>query len=348
MWLRKRRVFLSYSNYKSKEADLLEIFFEQNEVHIIRDKNVEYSYLGFMDKIEECDGVIFMLNNSFFESVYCTYEMIIWANSKVRAVRIDMSSLDIKRQEVEKEKYNDFIDKIYMLSEDQRRKIESVISDYNEYRKIVNKLLNLKSYEWNDVNFEFICNDVFKKILQKKPKNTHIKNAYETLENHLCELENIKDETLQKAFFGFLADLVRCSSFIMSPYDEDDLGEEKFRLKDYHIDYGQIGASIRFEVVDAQNIYRKIEIYDIIGIERNKSDFGPKYIKYYFEIRDRHLHRDYINQTRMHRSLQNKDIIDKYLHSGISRQRCTLYFQDGNALAPSLCDHIVVASYVDK
>lgn len=135
--------------------------------------------------------------------MYCTYEMIIWANSKVRAVPIYMSDLDIKQQEVEKEKYNNFIDKIYMLSEDQRRKIQSAISDYNEYSKIVNKLLNLRFYKWNDVIFELICNDVFKKILQKKPKNTHIKNAFETLENHLWELENIKDETLQKAFFVF-------------------------------------------------------------------------------------------------------------------------------------------------
>lgn len=349
MWLKKKRIFLSYSSYASKEADLIEIFFEQNGISVIRDKNVEHSFLGFMDKIEECDGVIFLLNNSFFDSVYCTYEMIIWALSGIRATPIHMSYLDIKRQEVEREQYNSFIKKTYLLSEDERKKIEDVISDYNVYSKIVNKLLNERYIEWKDNrNLEQLFSRVFYNTFKRKPKYKHIENAHEILEFHLRELENIKDETLQREFFGFLSDLVRCSFVYMSAYDEDGLGEEKLRLVDYHVNYGQIGASIRFEVIDADNVHKNIEIFDIINLERNTTDFSKRHIRYYFVIRDRRLHRDYINETKKHESLQNKEIIDKYKSLGVSRHRCTLFFQEANALETSLCDHMVVASFVEK
>ncbi len=328
---------------------MLELFLKQNRVLVIRDTNEENSFGEFMDQIETCDVIIFLLSNAFFDSVYCTYEMLIWAECGIRAVPIYMSHLDIMRPDIAQEKYNNFKEKIYMLSENQCKKVDKVIPDNAAYNNIVNKLLNERWISWNiSMDFEHVCNDVFYKIFKRTPRNKHVNNAHEILEYHLRELENIKDESLQIAFFRFLSDLVRCSSLIMSPYDEDAEGEELLRLKDYHVNYGQIGASIRMEVLDVNNVYKKIEIYDIIGLERNQDVFNKEYIRYYFVIRDRHLYRDLINEERKPERIRNKEVIDKYERLGVNRQRCTLYFQDKNACETFLCDRMVIVSMVNK
>ena len=169
----------------------------------------------------------------------------------------------------------------------------------------------------------------------------------ELLEQHIHELDNISDETLRMQFFEFLTDLTRCTSFKMSVFAEDVPGEEMFKLMNYHINDGQVGASIRLEAIDGKGVHRNIEIFDIEKIERNTSDYSTGHMKYYFQIMDRGLYRDYVRQLELPKEIQNKEIIEAYWRKEVISQRCELYFEDNNALDMVLCNHNVIANFFD-
>jgi len=78
---KKIELFISYAWKGESEnmANLLEKALEENQIHLIRDKNVlEYkgSIIDFMKRIGKGDGVIVVLSDKYLKSSYCMFELI--------------------------------------------------------------------------------------------------------------------------------------------------------------------------------------------------------------------------------------------------------------------------------
>ena len=95
----KKKIFLSYSSLRSSDAAVVEKFFGKNGAEIIKDTNEKKSYWRFMDKIATCDCVVMLLNNTFFESPLCTYEVVKSYICNKKIYPIWCSNLGINREE---------------------------------------------------------------------------------------------------------------------------------------------------------------------------------------------------------------------------------------------------------
>ena len=90
------KIFISYSSYKIGEAKVVREFFNNNDFEVIMDKDEKESFIHFMDRINECKYVIMILNNSFFESAYCMYEVIKCFLKHKKIFPIYMNELEIE------------------------------------------------------------------------------------------------------------------------------------------------------------------------------------------------------------------------------------------------------------
>ena len=71
------KIFISYSSFRVGDAKVVREFFTNNNFKVVMDIDEKENYIHFMDRINECKYVIMILNNSFFESPYCIYHLIL-------------------------------------------------------------------------------------------------------------------------------------------------------------------------------------------------------------------------------------------------------------------------------
>lgn len=345
----EKRIFLSYSSSRSREADIIEKFFEQNAISVVRDKNEKKNFENFMNQISDCDYVVFLLCNAFFDSIYCNYEMLLWKKRGIKAIIVKCGNADLKSEESRRKRYEKFIGQKGLLNAKQLDKIEGEYENFEKYNQAINSLLNIQSIDLlNDVDIENVCNDVYERICNRKAYNRKVDNIYSLLEMHLHDTERISDENLRQQFMNFLVYLIRCKKVFMSMFPEDIEGEEYYKLIDYRVDEGQIGASFQLEVEDMGRNIKNIEIHDICEVERNKCDYGDNYIKFYFCIKNRFVYRDYIQEKRKNEKFQDKGKIEQCESTMIERQRCKLIFEDRDAMNNVVCDKIVFSNYINE
>ena len=67
------------------------------------------NYIHFMDRINECKYVIMILNNSFFESPYCIYEVIDCLSKRKKIFPIYLNKLEIENRKERRNYYDKLI-----------------------------------------------------------------------------------------------------------------------------------------------------------------------------------------------------------------------------------------------
>ena len=326
------KIFISYSSYKIGEAKVVREFFNNNDFEVIMDKDEKESFIHFMDRINECKYVIMILNNSFFESAYCMYEVIKCFSKHKKIFPIYMNELEIEDREKRKVYYEKIIEqksRMNILSKD-KKKFDNALESFDKFDDIVNRLLAIVKYPEKEKTIVNACNEIYFRIKKKAAKNRIVENEFEIRSRYLPGIEKITDS--YSDFVFFLGDIMRCSSFVTSLYPEDVPGEKEWKYKSHQVERSSLGYIILVNAIGMDGEEEIIQFTNVSEIEFNNSDLGSDYLKYYVVEKDINLQREYARQMKRPENIRDKDLIEKYLKYSTRRHRVKMNFKDGNAL----------------
>ena len=333
MFWKKKKVFISYAKDKRYFAAFLEVFLDDNGIDAIRDENEE-DFDGFMEQISKCHSAVFLLNTSFFESIYCIYELLTWdaSSKKVKAIVTALCDIPFYSEEWFRDRYEKMLKGEKKLNEQQKEKMSGLLTDFDQYYALVRRLASKRIHEISEAKPSYSSMLIYEYITNRKPKVIMPDGPLAALGIYVHSLDKIPNEDLRDDMFSFLYDLMRCSSFKMSPYSEDVPGEEEYRYIDYSLDSAELGVYLCIKCEKLDGTIEKLSVFDIVAVERN-SYASEKHIKYYLVIRDRDVHKDNI------RGLSSDS-------DEIKRQRCTMLFADGDALEAGFANGVEMVNYV--
>ncbi len=328
---RRKRIFISYESTRSGDAKVIENFFASNNCDVVIDKNVHDSFYSFMDKIEDCDCVVMILNKLFFESVFCTYELLRSYACSKKIYPILIQGLDIREEDMRKRYYNLVCNREECLSSEQEKFFREETSSFKKYNNTIVRLLNEVSYPYYGSGLMKICNEIYKEIFRKEAVIKEV-DEWEIRGFALHDLDLIQDIELRSEFIWFIGDLRRCTSFRMSKFYEDAFGEKEWKFKNYQIMNGSIGITFRIFVEDKEGKEGVLDVYDICGLIYNRTSYSENHLRYYFEVYNRNKYKDYLRQLELTESLRDMEIINDFINNGKKKQRISLLYEDGNAL----------------
>ena len=328
----RNKIFISYSSYKVGDAKVVREFFTNNNFNVIMDKDEKENYIHFMDRINECKYVIMILNNSFFESPYCIYEVIECLSKRKKIFPIYLNELEIENREERRNYYDELIYRsnyMNVLSKD-KKKFDEAIDSFDKYDDIVNMILAIVRYPEKEKTITNACNEIYFRIKKKTAKNSQIENEFEIRSSYLPEMEKITDN--YSDFIFFLGDLRRCSSFVTSLYSEDVSGEKEWKYKNHQVEKSSLGYIILVDAIDMNGKEEKIQFTYVSEIWWNNTAFNSNYLKYYVVEKDANLQREYDRQMKLPENIRDNDLIEKYLKYSTKKHRVMMKFKDGNAL----------------
>lgn len=327
-----KSIFLSYSSLKVAEAKVVATFFERNGFQVIMDSKEKNSFWKFMNKIEQCDYVVMLLNNTFFNSVYCTYEIAKSYMCKKKIFPIWFVDLDICEYVRRKECYEDILSKGINLSIDDKKFFEETLSSFEKYDQMLLRLTNEVRYPQNGHYLVDACNEIYEAICHRKAKIRILVDEFEILNRYLHDFDVIEDEELFSEFVWLIGDLKRCSSFCTSLFEEDPEGEKEWIFKGYSLYKGSIGYSFVINAEDVNGEKQIIDIHDICDIIPNSSSYSDMHLKYYFEIINREKYKEYIQKRNVLGDTCDKEIVSEFENKGKKKHRIILKFKDRNAM----------------
>ena len=328
----RNKIFISYSSYKVGDAKVVREFFTNNNFNVIMDKDEKENYIHFMDRINECKYVIMILNNSFFESPYCIYEVIECLSKRKKIFPIYLNELEIENREERRNYYDKLIYRsnyMNVLSKD-KKKFDEAIDSFDKYDDIVNMILAIVRYPEREKNLRNACNEIYFKIKKKNAKKNWIENEFEIRSSYLSEMEKITEN--YSDFIFFLGDLNRCSSFVTSLYPEDVPGEKEWKYVNCQVEKSSLGYIILVSAIDMNGKEAKIQFDCVSGIEYNRSEFTQYFMKYYVVEKNKYFQKEYEQEMKLPENIRDKAVIEKYLKCSVNRHRVKMYFKDGNAL----------------
>lgn len=167
------------------------------------DKDEKKSFIHFMDRINECKYVIMILNNSFFESAYCMYEVIKCFLKHKKIFPIYMNELeieDIEKRRVYYEKIIEQKSRMNILSKD-KKKFDNALESFDKFDDIVNRLLAIVKYPEKEKTIVNACNEIYFRIRKKAAKNRIVENEFEIRSRYLPGIEKITDSYSVLYFF---------------------------------------------------------------------------------------------------------------------------------------------------
>lgn len=328
----KRKIFLSYSNLRRSEAAVVETFFDQNGVEVIKDTKEKDSFWRFMDKIATCDCVVMLLNNSYFESPLCTYELVKSYICNKKIYPIWLADFELGSEEERKDLYDNIIKKDINIAPRQKEEFKENIASFDKYNEILLKLIHEVKYPKNGNLLIDACNDIYIAIFNKPAKITILENEMDIRSKYMHDLDCIDNEVLRGDFVWLIGDLMRCTSFRTSIFAEDPTGEKEWRLKGYAIRKGSIGYSLYIYATSIEGENQIIDIHDICGIRYNQANYRDTFLKYYVEVIDRELYKKYLYEMGLPQNVRNKETLAQYIKNGKLSHRITLIFKDYNAL----------------
>ena len=125
------KIFISYSSFRVGDAKVVREFFTNNNFKVVMDIDEKENYIHFMDRINECKYVIMILNNSFFESPYCIYEVIDCLSKRKKIFPIYLNKLEIENRKERRNYYDKLIyqsNYMNVLSKDRKKFDEAIDS----------------------------------------------------------------------------------------------------------------------------------------------------------------------------------------------------------------------------
>lgn len=328
----KKKIFLSYSNLKRSEAAVVEAFFDENGVEVIKDTKEKDSFWRFMDKIAACDCIVMLLNSSYFESPLCTYEFVKSYICNKKIYPIWFADFELSGEEERKDLYENIIKKDINIVPSQKEEFKENIATFDKYNEILLKLIHEVRYPQNGDLLIDACNEIYRAIFKKPAKITMLENEMAIRSKYMHDLDYIDNEILRGDFVWLIGDLMRCTSFRTSIFAEDPSGEKEWRLKGYTIRKGSIGYSLYIYATSNEGENQTIDIHDICGIRFNRANYGETFLKYYVEVIDRELYKKYLYQMRFPQNVRDKETLVQYINYGKLSHRITLIFKDYNAL----------------
>ena len=189
------KIFISYSSFRVGDAKVVREFFTNNNFKVVMDIDEKENYIHFMDRINECKYVIMILNNSFFESPYCIYEVIDCLSKRKKIFPIYLNKLEIENRKERRNYYDKLIyqsNYMNVLSKD-RKKFDEAIDSFDKYDDIVNRILAIVRYPEREKSLRNACNEIYFKIKKKNAKKTWIENEFEIRSSYLSEMEKITE-----------------------------------------------------------------------------------------------------------------------------------------------------------
>lgn len=332
---RKRRIFISHSEKTRYNAYELQSLLEDKHFSVISDMNHNGSFWEFMDKIAQCDLMVVILNNSFFYSPYCIYEIFKAYKCKIPIYVISLYRLDAVECETDrKNSYECMVDRIdvSVMSFKQRKEFAYIYENFHNYNELILKLLNEYTFKGGHNDFLNVVVRFFRSAL-----NTNLSPA-EISENEFMSNKelyglSIIDEIERSEFVFFLHDLVRCSYFRMSLFEEDIEGEIEWQYIEHEIKKCELGYLMIISALDAEGNRHEIPIDRIKTIEPNLSSFSDSFLRYYFVIYKKDMIQAYIREMRKPEERRKQSVIDSFWTNGIERRRITLTYNDHDAFA---------------
>lgn len=173
-------IFLSYSWSNDQIANSVDLFFENNNITITRDRrDLKYkqSIKEFMKLVREAEFVIMIISKEYLQSKNCMYEVLEFVkdtNFRDRIIPVISSNSDIfsieNRIEIQKYWTNE-IEKLEKLSKNlDPTKSLPIVKELREYKYIENEILDflevicdmnnivLNKDVFNDIHFDTISN----------------------------------------------------------------------------------------------------------------------------------------------------------------------------------------------
>lgn len=327
----KKSIFLSYSSLRSSDAAVIEAFFSKNGTNIIKDTNEDKTYWKFMDKIKTCDCVVMVLNNSFFESPLCTYEVVKSYACNKKIYPIWFSNLEIIREEERMTLYERLIKKDMNIAPEQKKDFLDKIATFDKYNEIILKLMNEVRFPQKGESLIDACNEIYEAIYKKSAKILSLEDEMDIRGRYLHDLDYVDNEFLRAEFIWLLGDLKRCSSFRTSLFAEDPSGEKEWRFKGYTIRKGCLGLSLYIYTTSMEGESQIIDIHDICGVDSNRENLGSTFMKYYIKVFDRELYKKYLYQMKLPHKIRDKNILAEFKQYGKMNHRIILNYDDSNA-----------------
>lgn len=328
----KKKIFLSYSSLRSSDAAVVETYFDKNGAEVIKDTKEKDSFWRFMDKIAECDCVVMLLNNSYFESPLCTYELVKSYICNKKIYPIWFGDFELTSEEDRKELYDNLIKRDINIAPKQKEEFLDKIETFDKYNEILLKLIHEVKYPQNGDFLMDACNEIYIAIYNEPAKISCLEDEMNIRSRYMHDLDYVDDESLRGEFIWLIGDLMRCSSIRTSLFAEDPSGENEWQFKRYSIKKGSIGYSFFLYVSSLEGKNQIIDIHDICGIHCNRDNYGDTFLKYYVEVIDRELFKKYLYQMSLPQNIRNKETLAKYEQYGKACHRITLIFKDCNAL----------------
>jgi hypothetical protein len=290
-----------------------------------------------MEKIELCDEVVFLLNTSFFESVFCMYELWLWHKSKVHGCVLKLYDMNLDDNYWLMARYKKMVRGREKLTLDQQEAMKDILDNFEDYAALIKELSSNRMRFIDEYELETATESIFTLITGKKPTKEADKETKRIVQYYVRGLDSIRNEGLQRDFQNFVYDLLRGSSFTMSPYNEDTSGEKTYELLDYKMGDGDLGAYLWLRAQNDQGKEELLTVFDINAIVRDPNYFSKNQIKYYIEIKDRNICRD----IRLYGNPHGEK-------NPICRQRCLINYQEDNALEHGYTNNTLIINYVQN
>lgn len=218
------------------------------------------------------------------------------------------------------------------MSFKQRKEFAYIYENFHNYNELILKLLNEYTFKGGHNDFLNVVVRFFRSAL-----NTNLSPA-EISENEFMSNKelyglSIIDEIERSEFVFFLHDLVRCSYFRMSLFEEDIEGEIEWQYIEHEIKKCELGYLMIISALDAEGNRHEIPIDRIKTIEPNLLSFSDSFLRYYFVIYKKDMIQAYIREMRKPEERRKQSVIDSFWTNGIERRRITLMYNDHDAFA---------------
>ena len=293
-----RTVFLSYSNTRCYEAEIIKRLFEKNNCSMICDLDIKDSFLGFMEKIENCEYVILLLSSAYFESKYCIYEALLGEKFHKKIRVTELADPGVRSIEERQMKYEKLKNCVFNVAPETENTFKSEIDTFEKYNELVVKVLNMKTYYVTGEDKYGTFKKVFRSIFGKEAIDLSETEVAEVKNLNLHSLDCISEE-LRTEMYWFLMDIKRCSYFKTSFYAEDAFGEQRLKFKDYTLMNGHLGAMLKIYAVDYNGKNQIIDFYNVESVEPNRGCCSKEFLKYYIVIINEDLYQKYEKQMKL-------------------------------------------------